>query len=87
MDKEVNGEIYSGSAIKMGEAECVVKTTGMDTFFGRTAGLVSQTESSTHFQNVLKSIGWFCISFILIWVCTYAWHDQVFIICRSSPSL
>lgn len=40
----------------------------MNTFFGRTASLVAHTVRAGHFQTVLRSIGWFCIIFILIWV-------------------
>eukprot|EP00026_Physarum_polycephalum_P001490 Phypoly_transcript_01492.p1 GENE.Phypoly_transcript_01492~~Phypoly_transcript_01492.p1 ORF type:complete len:1043 (+),score=172.20 Phypoly_transcript_01492:156-3284(+) len=66
--KEVGDEIFSGSVIKMGEAECLVHSTGMNTFFGRTASLVAHTVRTGHFQVVLRSIGWFCIIFILIFV-------------------
>jgi H+-transporting ATPase len=68
VEKEPGDEVYSGSAIKMGEAEALVHSTGMHTFFGRTASLVAQTIQVGHFQLVLKSIGYFCISFIIVWV-------------------
>ena len=61
-------EVYSGSMVKSGEIDAVVYATGAKTFFGKAAGLVQATEEQGHFQAVLKKIGYFCISFIIVWV-------------------
>ncbi|GAM23274.1 hypothetical protein SAMD00019534_064490 [Acytostelium subglobosum LB1] len=66
--KKVGDEIYSGSTMKQGEATCIVTSTGVNTFFGRAANLVQETESHGHLQTVLRNIGLFCITFIAVWV-------------------
>ncbi|EFA84549.1 P-type ATPase [Heterostelium album PN500] len=66
--KKIGDEVYSGSSMKQGEATCIVTATGVNTFFGRAANLVQNTESQGHLQIVLRNIGLFCISFIAIWV-------------------
>lgn len=82
VSKAVGSEIYSGSVIKMGEAEALVHSTGMHTFFGRTASLVAQTVRRGHFQTVLKTIGYFCISFISVFVLA---EILVQFVARSNP--
>ncbi|GAM17154.1 hypothetical protein SAMD00019534_003290 [Acytostelium subglobosum LB1] len=68
VNKNVGDEVYSGSSMKQGEATCVVTSTGVNTFFGRAANLVQETESHGHLQIVLRNIGVFCITFIVVWV-------------------
>ncbi|KAL6008424.1 ATPase 11, plasma membrane-type [Asimina triloba] len=58
--------IYSGSTCKQGEIEAVVIATGVHTFFGKAAHLVDTTTHVGHFQQVLTSIGNFCICSIAI---------------------
>ncbi|XP_052208804.1 ATPase 11, plasma membrane-type-like [Diospyros lotus] len=53
--------IFSGSTCKQGEIEAVVIATGVHTFFGKAAHLVETTTHVGHFQQVLTSIGNFCI--------------------------
>ncbi|KAL8547413.1 hypothetical protein ACS0TY_006949 [Phlomoides rotata] len=53
--------VYSGSTCKQGEIEAVVIATGVHTFFGKAAHLVENTTHIGHFQQVLTSIGNFCI--------------------------
>eukprot|EP01101_Sappina_pedata_P008080 TRINITY_DN4413_c0_g1_i1.p1 TRINITY_DN4413_c0_g1~~TRINITY_DN4413_c0_g1_i1.p1 ORF type:complete len:932 (+),score=366.66 TRINITY_DN4413_c0_g1_i1:88-2796(+) len=61
-------KLLSGSTIKEGELDAVVCDTGVNTFFGRAAKIVSETNEEGHLQKVLDYIGIFCISYILIWV-------------------
>ncbi|EGC39383.1 P-type ATPase [Dictyostelium purpureum] len=68
VNKKVGDEVYSGSSMKQGEAKCVVTATGVNTFFGRAAHLVQETEGHGHLQVILRNIGLFCIFFIAIWV-------------------
>nr|XP_043632646.1 plasma membrane ATPase 1-like isoform X2 [Erigeron canadensis] len=58
--------VYSGSTCKQGEIEAVVIATGVHTFFGKAAHLVDNTTHVGHFQQVLTSIGNFCICSIAI---------------------
>jgi magnesium-transporting ATPase (P-type) len=64
--KEVGGLLFSGSTIKVGEAEGVVVSTGANTFFGKTAALVSGVKSVSHFQKVLTTLGTFCVGLIFV---------------------
>jgi H+-transporting ATPase len=57
VDKETNDEAYSGSIVKQGEMVALVTATGADTFFGKTARLVSSAKSVSHFQKAVLTIG------------------------------
>ncbi len=53
-----SGEVaYSGSIIRQGEMTGLVTSTGMNTFFGKTARLVSETVTHSHFQESVIKIG------------------------------
>ncbi|KAK9281827.1 hypothetical protein L1049_004733 [Liquidambar formosana] len=64
--KRTGDEVYSGSTCKHGEIEAVVIATGVHSFFGKAAHLVDSTEVVGHFQQVLTSIGNFCICSIAV---------------------
>ncbi|KAF7134516.1 hypothetical protein RHSIM_Rhsim08G0246100 [Rhododendron simsii] len=64
--KKTGDEVFSGSTCKHGEIEAVVIATGVHSFFGRAAYLVDSTEVVGHFQQVLTSIGNFCICSIAV---------------------
>ena len=49
--------VYSGSILKRGEADASVFATGANTFFGRTARLVEETQTVSHFQKAVLKIG------------------------------
>ena len=53
--------VYSGAIVKKGEMTAVVTTTGGNTFFGRTAGLVASAGAKSHFQEAVVAIGNFLI--------------------------
>jgi H+-transporting ATPase len=61
VDRKAGGLAYSGSIVRMGEMTAVVTATGMRTFFGRTAGLVQEAETRSHFQQAVLKIGNFLI--------------------------
>ena len=61
VDKKVGDEAYSGSVAKQGEMDGVVTATGMKTYFGKTAGLVQQAGTVSHFQRAVLRIGNFLI--------------------------
>ncbi len=48
---------YSGSVAKQGEMGALVVATGGDTFFGKTARLVSSAAPVSHFQKAVLTIG------------------------------
>ena len=55
--KEVGGICFSGTIVKQGEMEGVVVATGSNTYFGKTAGLVSNAGATSHFQKAVIHIG------------------------------
>jgi H+-transporting ATPase len=61
VDKKAGDDAYSGSIAKQGEMEAVVTATGMRTYFGKTAGLVQQAGTVSHFQRAVLRIGNFLI--------------------------
>ncbi|XP_021717084.1 ATPase 9, plasma membrane-type-like isoform X2 [Chenopodium quinoa] len=61
VNKHPGDGVFSGSTWKQGEIEAVVIATGVHTFFGKAAHLVDSTNQVGHFQQVLTSIGNFCI--------------------------
>lgn len=61
VDKKVGDVAYSGSIAKLGEMTALVTSTGMHTYFGRTARLVQQATSVSHFQRAVLKIGNFLI--------------------------
>ena len=61
VDKKAGDDAYSGSIAKQGEMDGVVTATGMKTYFGKTAGLVEQAGTVSHFQRAVLRIGNFLI--------------------------
>ena len=61
VDKKVGDDAYSGSVAKQGEMSGLVTATGMKTYFGKTAHLVEQAKSVSHFQRAVLRIGNFLI--------------------------
>lgn len=61
VEKKVGDVAYSGTIAKKGEMIGVVTQTGMNTFFGKTAKLVSSAKTVSHFQEAVLKIGHFLI--------------------------
>jgi H+-transporting ATPase len=57
VEKHVTDVGYSGSIIRQGEMNAVVVTTGMNTYFGKTAKLVEEARTQSHFQKAVIKIG------------------------------
>lgn len=55
--KNSGDAIFSGSIIRKGETEAVVYGTGINTYFGKTAQLVGQAHTVSHFQKAVLKIG------------------------------
>lgn len=49
--------VFSGSIVRRGEIEALVYATGSDTYFGKTAQLVQEAGSISHFQKAVLKIG------------------------------
>jgi H+-transporting ATPase len=57
VEKQVSDVAYSGAVIRQGEMDALVVTTGMNTFFGKTAALVEEAKTQSHIQKVITKIG------------------------------
>ncbi len=49
--------VFSGSIIRQGEIEALVYATGANTYFGKTAQLVQEAQTTSHFQRAVLKIG------------------------------
>ncbi|HME54598.1 MAG TPA: plasma-membrane proton-efflux P-type ATPase [Candidatus Lokiarchaeia archaeon] len=59
--KQPGNVAFMGSAIRRGEGDAVVFTTGSKTFFGETASLVQQSKNVSHYLKSVLKIGKFLI--------------------------
>lgn len=66
--KRTGDLVFSSCTVKKGEIDCVVTSTGENTFFGKAASLVAETETKSHLQEVLAAIGNFCMIYIGAWI-------------------
>jgi H+-transporting ATPase len=57
VEKHASDVGYSGSIVRQGEMNAIVVTTGMSTYFGKTAKLVEQARTKSHFQKAVVKIG------------------------------
>jgi len=57
VEKHVSDVAFSGSIASQGEMNGLVVATGMNTFFGRTAKLVEEAQTQSHFQKAVIKIG------------------------------
>ena len=55
--KQAGDEAYSGTVVKQGEVVAEVSATGAQTRFGKTASLVQQAQTVSHFQKAVLTIG------------------------------
>lgn len=60
--------VFSGSIIRQGETSALVYATGKDTYFGKTALLVEEAHTVSHFQRAVLKIGNYLIIFALLMV-------------------
>src|SRR5271163_2018731 len=51
------GAVFSGSIIRQGEIDAMVYATGANTYFGKTAELVQEAHTVSHFQRAVLKIG------------------------------
>jgi H+-transporting ATPase len=62
VEKHIADVAYSGSIVQKGEMNALVVSTGMRTFFGKTAKLVEEAKTKSHFQKALIRIGDYLIA-------------------------
>jgi H+-transporting ATPase len=55
------GAVFSASIVRQGEIGALVYATGANTYFGKTAELVQDVQSISHFQRAVLKIGTFLI--------------------------
>ncbi|MAT43700.1 MAG: plasma-membrane proton-efflux P-type ATPase [Anaerolineaceae bacterium] len=55
--RKTSEAVYSGSIIRQGEIDAMVYATGGHTYFGKTAQLVQEAHTDSHFQRAVLKIG------------------------------
>ncbi|MGA7951008.1 MAG: HAD-IC family P-type ATPase, partial [Thiobacillaceae bacterium] len=55
--RESGEAVFSGSIIRTGEIDALVYATGQNTYFGKTAQLVQEAHTVSHFQRAVLKIG------------------------------
>ena len=70
VEKRIGDLIYSSTIAKQGEMTGVVTSTGANTYFGKTARLVSTAKNISHFQKAVINIGnyliFICIALVAV---------------------
>ncbi len=60
--------VFSGSIVRRGQSNALVYATGSNTYFGKTAQLVAQAQTASHFQKAVLKIGNYLIVLALVLV-------------------
>jgi H+-transporting ATPase len=60
--------VFSGSIIRQGELDAMVYATGANTYFGKTAQLVQEAHTASHFQRAVLKIGDYLIILAVVLV-------------------
>ncbi len=68
VEKKVADICYAGSIVRQGEMDALVVATAMNTFFGKTARLVAQAKTQSHFQKAVIKIGNYLIVLAIVLV-------------------
>jgi H+-transporting ATPase len=56
-ERKPGDAVFSGSIMRQGEIEALVYATGANTYFGKTAQLVEEAHTVSHFQRAVMKIG------------------------------
>ena len=56
-ERKVGDAVFSGSIVRQGQIDGMVYGTGMNTYFGKTAQLVEEAHTVSHFQKAVLKIG------------------------------
>ncbi|KXN72055.1 H(+)-ATPase [Conidiobolus coronatus NRRL 28638] len=68
VSKKKDSIVYSSSTVKQGQMMGVVIKTGINTFIGRAANLISMTTEQGHFQKIVNQIGNFLVIITIVLV-------------------
>ncbi len=68
--REPGDAVFSGSIIRRGESSALVYATGENTYFGKTAQLVQDAHTVSHFQKAVLKIGNYLIVLAVVLVAT-----------------
>ncbi len=68
VEKKSGEPVFSGSILRRGEIGALVYATGEHTYFGRTAQLVQEAHSVSHFQKAVLKIGNYLIALAVVLV-------------------
>jgi H+-transporting ATPase len=66
VDKSIGDVSFQGSPVQMGEMEGLVVNTGMNTYYGKTAKLVEEAVTKSHFEKIIRKIGNYLIQLAII---------------------
>ena len=70
--------VFSGSIIRQGEIDAMVYATGANTYFGKTAQLVQEAHTVSHFQRAVLKIGdYLIILAVALVVLILPWRSSV----------
>ncbi len=67
-ERKTGEAVFSGSIIRRGEIEALVYATGTNTYFGKTAQLVQEAGTISHFQKAVLKIGNYLIILAIVLV-------------------
>ncbi|MFW9806238.1 MAG: plasma-membrane proton-efflux P-type ATPase [Candidatus Thorarchaeota archaeon] len=62
VDKKIGDVSFQGSPVQMGEMDGLVLNTGMNTYYGKTAKLVEEAVTKSHFEQIIMKIGNYLIA-------------------------
>src|SRR6202451_172115 len=82
-ERKSGDAVFSGSIIRQGEAGAMVYATGEKTYFGKTAQLVQEAHTTSHFQKAVLKIG----NYLIILAVALVGVIITFAICRGDPIL
>jgi H+-transporting ATPase len=68
LDKKIGNIAYSGSIVQRGNMQGLVLATGLYTYFGKTAKLVTQVKRKSHLEEAVVKIGDYLITLDVIMV-------------------
>jgi H+-transporting ATPase len=68
IDKKEGNILYAGSSVKSGECTAVVISTGINTFFGKTAELVQKAKPRLHMDEVVASVVKILFTIVLLFM-------------------
>ena len=85
VNKQAGETLYANAIIKQGEMVAKVTATALNTYFGKTVGLVAKAEKeeSGHFQKMVIKVGDFLIFMTIFLIAIIIWHG----VARHEPIL